>query len=246
MRRYRKERLVHSLELATPNGVVPAMFAAPDPAKHPGPYPAVVIVHDITGSGEDLQTHLQRLADYGYLALGPNLFAGGVRPLCIARAMRDLTRRSGPTVDTIDAARTWLLDRDDCTGSVGVIGFCIGGGFALLAATRGFEASAPFYGRIPVGQHDALADACPVVASFGRRDPTLPGAGKRLERTLTQHGIEHDVKTYDGVGHSFTNKFDIPDPLLRITGFAFDEQVAEDAWARVRVFFDQHLGPHNT
>lgn len=233
-----------NIDIPAPTGPSPAILARPDPDRHgPGPYPAVVVLHDITGIGIDLHSQIERITDLGYVVLAPDLFAAGKRPTCIARAMRDLVRRHGPTIETILAAQTWLRSDAGCTDSIGVIGFCLGGGFALLTAARGFDAAAPFYGQIPIGQHSELRGACPIVASFGRRDPTLPGAGKRLQRSLDEHEIEHDIKTYPGVGHSFANRIDLgtATPLLKVTGFAFDDAATEDAWNRVAAFFDHHL-----
>ncbi len=220
------------------------LVAVPDQSKFgPGPYPGVVVLHDITGAGEDLRRQVERVAGYGFIAAAPDLFANGRPITCIAKAIRDLVRRQGPVLSDVLATGRWLTVRDDCTGKAGVIGFCLGGGFALLAASEGFDVAAPFYGQIPIGQKRALQGACPVVASFGRHDPTLPAAGYRLRKALDSAGVEHDIKTYPGVGHSFANKIDIgvATPLLRISGFGYDEATANDAWARVHTFFTEHL-----
>ena len=69
-----------------------------------------------------------------------------------------MTSGHGKAVDDITAVRTWLGDRDACTGRVGVIGSCMGGGFALLLADPGFDASAPNYRPIPKDPREALDD----------------------------------------------------------------------------------------
>ncbi|GAB16482.1 putative carboxymethylenebutenolidase [Gordonia effusa NBRC 100432] len=235
-----------AVQIETARGVIDAVVATPDAAVHgPGPYPGVVVLHDITGSGEDLRTHLERVAGWGMVAIGPDLFGSGRQITCIARAMRDLVRRSGPTLDDVTDTARWLREHRDCTGKIGVVGFCLGGGFALLSASQGFEVAAPFYGQIPLGQRQALHEACPVVASFGRRDVTLPAAGRRLSRALDEAEVAHDVVTYPCVGHSFANKIDLgaATPLLRITGFGYDEATAEHAWDRVRSYFAKYLQP---
>jgi carboxymethylenebutenolidase len=119
----------------------------------------------------------------------------------------------------------------------------MGGGFALMAATRGFDVAAPNYGFLPEDAERVLAGACPVVASFGRRDVALRGAADRLERILTDHGIPHDVQEYPEAGHSFLNRHNAgPFAVLeKVAGFAYHHPSAEDAWARILRFLDRHL-----
>jgi carboxymethylenebutenolidase len=119
----------------------------------------------------------------------------------------------------------------------------MGGGSALLAATRGFDASAPNYGMLPRNAEEVLTGACPVVAGFGRRDRALRGAAERLERVLTRHGVPHDVHEYPDAGHSFLDRHDLgPFAVLeRVAGLGHHHPSAEDAWARILRFLDRHL-----
>jgi len=77
----------------------------------------------------------------------------------------------------------------------------------LVTAPKGFGASAPFYCP-PLPRHlsETLDGACPIVASFGRRDPLGMGAPARLRKVLDDKGIEADIKVYQDTGHSFANK----------------------------------------
>ncbi|WP_372433643.1 dienelactone hydrolase family protein [Hoyosella rhizosphaerae] len=218
------------------------------PESSSGPLPGVVVVHDAIGLSDDTKDICQRVADQGYVVVAPDLFSRGGdsrigKMRCVRRVFKDLIARRGQAVDDLLAAREFLLQRDDCTGAVGIVGFCMGGGFALVMAPKGFDASAPFYGVVPKGLHEALDGACPVVASFGKRDPLLPRGEKRLVKALEAHGVEYDVKTYPGVGHSFVNKLDYgpATPLLKVTGFHYGAEAADDAWKRVFAFFDKHL-----
>jgi carboxymethylenebutenolidase len=105
--------------------------------------------------------------------------------------MRDLGRGiEGPAFDDLSAVQTWLARHPRCTGRVGIIGFCLGGGFALmLAPSHGYAASAVNYGGMTDAAWDRLAEACPIVASYGGDDPTLKGMAARLERSLASHGV---------------------------------------------------------
>ncbi|MCW2607814.1 MAG: Carboxymethylenebutenolidase [Frankiales bacterium] len=229
---------------------VPGTASAPSLRAHlavppvgSGPWPAVVVLHEVFGLTDDVRQQADRLAAAGYLALAPDLFTAGGALRCLKSTFGALTSGAGPAVDDVLAVQAWLAAREDCTGKVGVIGFCMGGGFALLLAARGFDASAPNYGPLPKDPQRVLAGACPVVASYGRRDAGLRGAAAQLEQVLTGLGVEHDVHEYPDAGHSFLNRHGLgPLALLeRVAGFGYHEPSAEDAWGRVLRFFDRHL-----
>lgn len=208
--------------------------------------PGVVMVHEAFGLNDITRRQAVHLAGMGYLVIAPDLFAAGGMRRCPRATFADLQAGTGPAFADIEAARRVLLDDPDCTGAVGVVGFCMGGGFALALATRDYDASAPCYGRLPATP-EALRGACPVVASYGGADRTLPGAAAKLERALTAYGVEHDVKEYPGAGHAFMNDESLLpavfDPVVEIAGMAPKPDAAADAWARIDAFFREHLRP---
>jgi carboxymethylenebutenolidase len=227
-----------TVDIATPDGRIDALLSVPDGQ---GPWPGVVVVHDAFGYGPDNEATSARIAAAGFVAITPNMYSRGGRARCVTRVFRELLSQRGRALDDILAARDHLLEMPECNGSVGVLGFCMGGQFALVLAPKGFGASAPFYGT-PLPRHlaDTLDGACPIVASFGRRDPLGVGAPARLRRVVEEKGITADIKVYPGAGHSFANQ--LPgQPLMRITGFGYDDAATEDAYARVFTFFNEHL-----
>jgi carboxymethylenebutenolidase len=231
--------------IATENGTVRGYLTIPQPeVSGPAPWPGVVVVHDAAGVSDDTRLIADRFATAGYLAVAPNLYSRGGVARCVRAVFQQLMAGTGQAHDDLDAARRHLAHRSDCTGKVGVVGFCMGGGFALLAATRDFDASAPYYGEVPADV-SVLDGACPIVASYGARDrlPNMKGSAGRLQLALTEFGVPHDVKEYPGAGHSFANRLATGplNALLKVTGLHYDHEASEDAWRRVLSFFAKHL-----
>ncbi|GAA4538450.1 dienelactone hydrolase family protein [Amycolatopsis samaneae] len=227
------------ISVPTPGGPIDGYLAEPD---GDGPHPAVVIIHDVTGLTQDARNITDRFAAEGYLALSPNMYARGGLVRCVKGVFQNLFAQQGRAFDDIEASRQLLAAREDCTGKVGVVGFCMGGGFALIAATREFDASAPYYGMLPKDL-SVLDGACPIVGSFGRKDVSLRGAAAKLEAKLSEAGIPHDVKEYPDAGHSFANQFRLGplNALIKVAGFGYHHDSSEDAWRRVTAFFGEHL-----
>jgi carboxymethylenebutenolidase len=210
-----------------------------------GPWPGIVAVHEMFGLDDQFRRHCDRLAAAGYLTLGVDLFSDGGPRRCIVTTMRSLFRGRGKPVADIDAGRRYLAESSDCTGKVGIIGFCMGGGFALLCAPRGFDVAAANYGQAPSHPAEHFRDSCPVVASYGGRDPLMIGQAKRVENGLSAAGVPHDLKIYPGAGHSFLNdEMTGPralQPIERVLNVGPRPEAAKDAWARIEAYFARYL-----
>ena len=220
-----------------------AAYAAPsDSQKHPG----VIVIHEIFGLNDDIRRITGMVADLGYAALAPDLYdRGGARLICIARTLMTLNRGEGDAFKDLDAARKFLQQQPGVDPArIGVIGFCMGGGFALMYAARA-----------PLGSPRRSTVTCPrlptscaayVPCSAATAATTaVRVAGTRLEKLLTEMGVDHDVKVYEEAGHSFMSRNSGFLPWIGKVGpmkAEYNPEAAEDSWNRIKTFFGRHLG----
>lgn len=228
--------------ISTPRGEMPCYLTLPTA---PAPVPGVIVLHDVGGMSKDYRSQADWLAGAGFLALAVDLYYKGGLLRCLRSVVRDLINRSGPTFDDVELCRSWLARHPRCSGKVGVIGFCMGGGFALLLVSgRGFSAASINYGgKLPSDVDDFLKAACPVVGSYGGLARWEKGDAARLEAALTRALVAHDVKEYPDAGHSFMNDKNehLWFRLLRFAGIGFNEEANLDARRRITAFFRLHL-----
>jgi len=213
-----------------------------------GPHPGVVVLHESFGVNDDIRRISARFAAAGYTALAPSLYSHGRRIVCLSRVLVDMVRGSlAREVADIHRMREALAARPEVdAGRIAVAGFCQGGGFALIAGAQpGFSAAAVNYGMVP-SERSLLDGLCPVVGSYGARDKIAGrNMAERLESHLDALGVAHDVKTYDGAGHSFFSQVDgwqgwlarMPSPMR----VGYEGEAAEDGWRRMLAFFDEHV-----
>jgi carboxymethylenebutenolidase len=208
-----------------------AYFVAPQAQAH---RPAVVVIHEVFGLNDPIRRVASRFADEGYSALAVDLFSGGNRGLCLLRVMGGMMLRplNNSGLRDLRASIEWLGQRPEVNASrIGVIGFCMGGGYAaaLACVDDDVKAASIFYGMNPRPM-SAFSDACPIVGSYPEKDFTR-NAGVALERELTSRHIPHDIKIYPGARHSFFNE----------DGKTYDAAAATDSWRRTLDFFAAHL-----
>src|ERR1700761_3045489 len=227
-------------------GIVHGYLAVPGgPGSVPPPerWPGVVVVHEAFGLTEGIRQQADRLASEGFLAFAPDLYLGRNWVRSVRGVMQQLRAGTGSAFTAIESARAWLASRSDCSGRTGVTGCCMGGGFALLCAPRdGFTAVSINYGDVPADAEAALEGACPIVGSFGGRDPMGPKPPARLASALNTLGVPHDIKVYPEAGHRFMNRTPAAlAPLAGVARMAYQEPAAEDSWHRILAFFHDHL-----
>jgi carboxymethylenebutenolidase len=227
--------------IPTPRGQMPAWLAVPsNPAKVPG----VVVLHDILGMSRDHRNQANWLAEAGFQALAVDLYYRGGLLLCLRSVIRDLMARTGPAFDDVEASRAWLLAQPNSNGKVGVIGFCMGGGFALLLVSgHGFSAVSVNYGGPPPKDFDDFLNAaCPVVGSYGGLAKWEQGVADQLQQALDRALVPNDMKEYPDAGHSFMNnhrRYFLK--LLPFKSVGYNEPAAMDARRRIIAFFHTHL-----
>lgn len=212
----------------------------------PNPHKAgVIVIHDIFGYTDDVERIAKRLAENGYPALVPDLYdLPSSKPLCVVKTLKAHEFGKGDAFTQLEACRKWLLaQEDEPVTQVGVMGFCMGGRFAVLYSAKApVQVVAPFYGGIPRSTK-ALKGICPAVGGWGKQDKLYGGSGERLARHMDKLGVPHDIKTYEDAGHSYMNNHQTftfkklgPLPPMRSQ---YHEPSAEDSWQRVLVFFEK-------
>ena len=202
----------------------------------------VVIVHEILGLQPEIDRVVQSFAHKGYAAVAPDFFAGGTRLGCIVRMMRACSTGKGQPARIALAAREWICKTTRILPArVGLVGFCLGGGFAL-AIGRGWGAVSASYGTVP--PKELLEGIGPVIACFGKRDRAFRGSADKLRQALGDLGVPFEILEYPNAGHSFLTEGQHPmaallsRPILRM-GYCPEE--AKDAWKRIHRFFDEWL-----
>lgn len=233
-------------EITESNDSGTAYVAYPEGA---GPFPGVLVLHEIFGLNEDMKVIARRFARNGYVAMAPDYFGPGFRVGCIVSALRSLQTGEGSTFDRLNAARSWLVDQDSVNaGQIGTVGFCMGGGFSVLhAAGSDVHVVAEFYGEVPK-KAEALQGIPPCYGGFGS-DDKLFGAKKAkvLKSHLDKLDVPNEVVVYDNVGHSFMSEMTATTGLMATVSakgpmkVAYDPTAAEDSWSRMLAFFAEHL-----
>lgn len=204
---------------------------------------AVVVIHEIFGRAPDIDGVVDRFAARGYAAVAPDLFAHG-RIACIRAVMAAM--KTGDEVAAVRAAhraRAWLTENTGIPATrVGIIGFCFGGGFALLAGS-GWAAVSSNYGVIPSAE--TMRGIGPVIACYGGRDVLFRKSPDELRERLALVGVSPEVHVFPSAGHAFLTDGKRPVsealswPLMHIR---YDPAVAAEAWEKIEAFFERHLG----
>ena len=200
-----------------------------------GQWPGILVIQEWWGLEPHMFDVAQRFAREGYVAIMPDLFHGMVTNDA-AEAMDFM--RSGfdqsEAVEELVATVKFLKDLSPCSGKVGVIGYCLGGGLALSTAIASDEVGAvnPYYGGNPDPIELVERIQCPVLGLYAERDEANRPSVPAIEEALGRYGKEYECIVYPDAPHAFFND----------TRDSYRPEAAADAWRRTVEFMRQHLG----
>ena len=222
------------VEYDSPNGYGKMRGYLARPANAGGKLPGILVVHENRGLNPHIEDIARRLALENYMAFAPDaLFPIGGYPGDEDKARELFPKLEAPkTREDFVTAAQWLMKRPDCTGKVGVVGFCWGGQMAHYLATRVPElaAAVPFYGPAPAPS-EAPKVKTPLLVHFAANDARVNNAWPPYEAALKEQKIPYEAFTYPGTQHGFNND----------TTPRYDAEAAKLAWTRTLDFFRKHL-----
>jgi carboxymethylenebutenolidase len=205
------------------------------PAKAAGKLPGVLVVHENRGLNPYIEDVARRLATANFIAFAPDgLTSVGGYPGDEEKGVAAFAKVDKPkmTEDFIAAAR-WLKARPDCSGKIGVVGFCFGGGIANTLAVRmgaDLAAAVPFYGTQPPAA-DAAKIKAAMLLHYASLDTRITGGWPAWDEALIAANVVHTGYVYEGANHGFHND----------TTPRYDEAAAKLAWQRTLDFFNKYL-----
>lgn len=223
------------VEFPSPEGTGKMRGYLAQPAKVAGKAAGVVVIHENRGLNPYVEDVARRLAVEGYVALAPDALAPvGGYPGDEDKA-RDLFNKLDEKKRTEDllAAFPYLKSRPECSGKVGAVGFCFGGGMVNQMAVRfpDLGAGVPFYGDQPDAQ-DAARIKAPLQLHYGALDNRINAGRPAWEAALGANNVKFESHVYANTQHGFHND----------TTPRYDEAAAKLAWSRTLAWFKAHLG----
>jgi carboxymethylenebutenolidase len=206
---------VVAVQRANAKGVMDSFFAKPDGE---GPFPGVIVIHEIFGLNDNIRQITREFAEQGYAALAVDLFSNRNRAICMTQIFYGMLFRplDNSMLADLNSAFNFLKQEQGVDANrIGAVGFCMGGAYALQMAVtaKGMKAASVFYGANPKPL-DVVAQACPIMGSYP-----------------DNYNVPHDIKIYDNTQHSFYSQQRTP----------FEVEASKDAWQRMLNFFGEHL-----
>ena len=213
-------------------GEIKALLSIPKDAKKK--LPGIIVVHENRGLNPYIEDVGRRAALEGFITLAPDALSplGGYPGNDDEGRSMQRKRNQKEMLEDFIAAYDYLKNHKDCTGSVGVVGFCFGGWISNMMAVRIPElgAAVPYYGRQPESE-DAAKIKAPLLLQYGELDKRVNEGWPDFETVLKENNIEYTAHFYPNVNHGFHNN----------TTPRFDKAAADLSWKRTIEFFNKHL-----
>lgn len=214
------------------NGEIKGYLVRPAKA---GRAPGVLVIHENRGLNPYIEDVARRLGAEGFLAFAPDglTSVGGFPGDNEAGGKLFGQVDRGKMLEDFLASARWLKSRADCTGRIGAVGFCFGGGIVNALAVRlgaDLAAGVPFYGgQAPAA--DVPKIKAPLLLHYASLDERINKGWPPYEEALKANHVTYTAHMYEGTNHGFHND----------TTPRYDEAAAKLAWKRTVEFFTQHL-----
>lgn len=222
------------LEYTSPQGTGKMRGYFVRPANAAGKLPGVLVVHENRGLNPHIEDIARRLALENFITFAPDALTPlGGYPGEEDKARELFQKLEQPkTREDFVAAAGFLKSRPECTGKVGVVGFCYGGSISNMLATRipDLGGAVPFYGGQPKPEEVPNIKA-PLLIHYAENDERVNAGWPAYEAALKAHGVRYEAHFYPGTQHGFNNN----------TTPRYDEAAAKLAWSRTVDFFKKHL-----
>jgi carboxymethylenebutenolidase len=201
-----------------------------------GKHPGVIVIHENRGLNAHIRDVARRLALEGFLAFAPDLLSpGGGTPADEDRAREMIgALDADATLAQLAAAVPFLAAHPECTGKVGAVGFCWGGGMAnrLAAAGTTLAAAVAYYGRqLPAAEVPKIT--APLLLHYAGLDQRVNAGIEEYRSALEANHKQFQIYMYEGANHAFNNDSNAA---------RYDKAAAELAWGRTLEFLRSHLG----
>lgn len=219
------------VEFAANGGTAKGYLAEPE-----GEGPGIVVLHEWWGLDDTVTPICDQFAKEGFLAIAPDLFHGETTEEPSEAEKKLMAMNMDEAEKEMRGAVRFLLDHPKCTGEVGAVGFCMGGGLSVWAAAENPEigAAVTYYYVMPHGKPDFSKIKAPVLGHFGTADDFISvDDAKSLEAELQAAGVDAAFEYYEGGGHAFAGEHN------RVG--TYNEDHAAKAWGRTVDFFKKHL-----
>jgi carboxymethylenebutenolidase len=229
-----KRLATSTIEIDSPkgDGKIKAYFARPASAK--GKLPGVLVIHENRGLNPHIEDVTRRIALEGFDVMAPDALTSlGGYPGDEDKAREAFGKLDQAKIrEDFLAAAAALKRRPDCTGKLGAVGFCYGGGMTNFLATQlpDLRAAVPFYGSQPKPEEVAKIKA-PMLIHYADKDDRINAGIPAFEEALKANKVKYEIFKYDGTQHGFNND----------TTPRFDKAAAELAWKRTIEFFKHNL-----